>query len=220
MLQGDLQCDGRTEAAVALTAQSTTKGHNPIICINCKHQGHMGSYCIHLGGSMAGKTIEELKEAHRKDKESKMLKTPTPSSLPTDTHVKVSVKGSDGHAYLLLADPSSLTPISGPSDLMPKEFVGITSINLELVSTEYAEYHRFMAMIQEEFSLPNEHMFNTNVNWTIHSNWTDFSTISVMGLSQVPIPIKAAPFLIDSGASSGISPDKKDFTNLKPLLIK
>jgi GAG-pre-integrase domain len=37
---------------------------------------------------------------------------------------------------------------------------------------------------------------------------------------QAPIPIEAAPFFVDSGATSGISPDKNDFVNLKPITRK
>jgi Reverse transcriptase (RNA-dependent DNA polymerase)/GAG-pre-integrase domain len=215
MLQGDLQRDGKTETAVALTAQ-TTKGRSPIICANCKRQGHTGPYCIHPGGGMAGKTIEESKEARRKDKETKAGKSVATSSSSTDNRVKVTVKGSDGRAYIMLTDPSSLTPASETSDQAPKEFVGITSINPELLPVEHAEYHGFMAMIQEEFNLLAEPELKASVDWNTHSSHVDSSVLSVTS-SQAPIPIKTVPFLIDSGASSGISPDINDFTNLRPI---
>jgi Reverse transcriptase (RNA-dependent DNA polymerase)/GAG-pre-integrase domain len=215
MLQGDLQRDGKTETTVALTAQ-TTKGRNSIICINCKRPGHTEPYCVHPGGGMAGKTIEESKAARRKDKEVKAGKSTATSSSPTDTRVKVTVKGSDGRAYTLLTDPSSLTPAPETSNQAPKEFVGITSINPELIPVEHAEYHGFMAMIQEEPNLSIEPELKASVDWNTHSNQTDFSALSVT-LPQAPISIKNVPFLIDSGASSGISPDRNDFTNLKPI---
>ena len=134
---------------------------------------------------------------------------------PSDARMKVSVKGPDGHAYMMyteLSFLSSLTPVPEASSQAPKEFVGISSVASETLSTDDIEYHGFMAVIQEETDLPVESQ--TNIDWKTHSIQTDFSALSV---TQVPIPIETALFFIDSGATSGISPDKNDFINLKPI---
>ena len=105
MLVGDLQHEGKTGDTVALMVQSNSKGWIEIICVNCKWKGHTHPYCIHSGGSMARKTIEESKEAWRRDRESKAGKSAAMWSPSTSSHVKISVKESDGQAYIMLGDP-------------------------------------------------------------------------------------------------------------------
>ncbi|KAF8797537.1 hypothetical protein BYT27DRAFT_7022093, partial [Phlegmacium glaucopus] len=71
MLMGDKQRAPKGDITVALAAQATQKGKAPVICANCKCPGHTAPWCIRPNGGMAGKTIEELKEARQRDKESK-----------------------------------------------------------------------------------------------------------------------------------------------------
>lgn len=51
------------------TRTSNTRSSNIPTCSNCKHQGHSNQYCISPGGGMAGKTIQESKDARLKDHE-------------------------------------------------------------------------------------------------------------------------------------------------------
>ena len=103
------------------------------------------------------------------------------------------MKGQDGHTYLMLADPSSLTPATD-STSSPKEFAGIASIHSDSLNTDEIEYHGFMAAIQEELVTPEEE-HKANIDEHVSAD--------------------ISPFLIDLGASSGISPFKSDFTNLQ-----
>jgi hypothetical protein len=166
---------------------------------------------------MAGKTIKESKEARRRDRESKAGKSAATPSPSTSSRVKISVKGSDGRAYVMLADPSSLTPAAETSNQEPKEFAGIASIQSESLPLECIEYHGFMALIQEESNPTADSPFKANINWNNHSTQIDPTALSVTEPSPVPISVKDVPFFLDSGASSGISPDKNDFVNLRPF---
>ena len=45
-----------------------TRSFNVPTCSNCKHQGHSNQYCISPGGGMTGKTIQEFKDKHQRDR--------------------------------------------------------------------------------------------------------------------------------------------------------
>jgi len=212
MLLGDKQRGAKTDA-IALAAQVSSKGKQPITCSNCKRNGHVATWCIRPGGGMAGKTIEESKEARRKEKELKSTNSPSTTSKPT-SRIQVSVKGQDGLTYLMLADPSSLTQVASSAS-PPKEFAGIASINSESISTDGIKYHGFMATIQEEPIEPDGG-HKANVNWDSHSQAIDTAAMSVLSTStDIYVTTDVSPFLIDSGASTGISPYKADFINLR-----
>ena len=212
MLMGEKQ-RGTNSDAIALAAQGSAKGKQMPTCSNCKRPGHSAQWCIRPGGGMAGKTIEESKDARRKDRGSKSGSTNSSGPTPTTSsaRVPVSVKGQDGRAYLMLMDPSSLTPIVDSAQ-QPAAFAGIASISADSITTDDIEYHGFMATIQEE---PIEPVggHKANVDWNLHSKAVNATTDTT---SQVLISSDVSPFFIDSGASSGISPHKSDFMNLHP----
>ena len=216
MLMGEKQQGTRTDA-IALTAQSSSKGKQAIICSNCKRPGHTAPWCICPGGGMAGKMIEESKEARRKDKDSKSSTPNSSGATPaaSSTRVPVSVKGQDGRAYLMLMDPSSLTPVVDPAPKL-NEFAGIASISADSITTDDIEYHGFMASIQEGPTEPaGGH--KANIDWNLYSKAVNMSDISTpFQHSDIPVSTDVSPFFINSGASSGISPHKCDFTNLRP----
>ena len=216
MLMGEKQCNSKVDA-IALAAQSSAKGKTALTCSNCKRSGHTAPWCIRPGGGMAGKMIEESKEARRKDKDSKSgsnsSSNPTPST--SSARVQVSVKGQDGRAYLMLMDPSSLTPIVD-STQKPGEFAGIASISVDSITTDNIEYHGFMATIQEEPHEP-EGGYKANVDWNLHSKTINTADISIPPqYLDLLVTTDVSPFFIDSSASSGISPYKSDFSNLWP----
>jgi len=53
--------------AIALTSQSRSRRRPIPTCSNCKKSGHTAAYCISEGGGMAGKTIDESRDARRAD---------------------------------------------------------------------------------------------------------------------------------------------------------
>ena len=216
MLMGEKQRNSKGDA-IALAAQSSSKGKQALTCSNCKRSGHTVPWCIRPGGGMAGKTIEESKEARRKDKDSKSgsANSSVPASSTSPARVQVSVKGQDGRAYLMLMDPSSLTPVVNSAQ-KPEEFAGIASISADSISTDDIEYHGFMATIQEELTEPKGG-HRANIDWNLHSKTVNTADISIPSQhSDIFITTDISPFFIDSGASSGISPYKSDFTDLRP----
>jgi hypothetical protein len=58
----------------------------PWLCLNCKKEGHLATYCIKTGGGMAGKTLEDAHTAQREARQngrngnSTSQQTPTPSA--------------------------------------------------------------------------------------------------------------------------------------------
>ncbi|KAF8799691.1 hypothetical protein BYT27DRAFT_7315754, partial [Phlegmacium glaucopus] len=157
---------------------------------------------------MAGKTIEESKEARRRDRESK--NNTQNSSSSSSPRVQVSVKGTDGRSYLMYTDTSSLTPLAEVNP-PPWEFAGIASLKLEDLPVDDIEYNGFMATIQEENYEMKE--YKASVDWNDYS--TELATASAFTCSTTDYP-----FFLDSGASAGISPIKSNFTNLQPFSQK
>jgi hypothetical protein len=107
-----------------------------ITCTNCKRSRHTAEYCIAPGGGMAGKTIDESRQA-RRNKDLKRAK-PSMSMTPNSNQNKFQIRlnGPDGKAYFLNVDPSTigiLTPTHAegqattsemqalPSDSMPPD---------------------------------------------------------------------------------------------------
>ena len=60
LMDSDIQ-HSSTQDPIALSAHP--KPGPAIICTNCKRSGHLVTYCISPGGGMAGKTIEDSKQA-------------------------------------------------------------------------------------------------------------------------------------------------------------
>ncbi|KAF8815729.1 hypothetical protein BYT27DRAFT_7248916 [Phlegmacium glaucopus] len=152
---------------------------------------------------MAGKKIEESKEARWRDRDSKASVPPASTSGPS-SHIQVSVKGTDRHSYLMYTDTSSLTPITGTPPAT-RESARITSIEPEQLSEDDLEYHGFMAGIWGEHHKPKSNEeYKVNIDWNNYSlDHTDTTAASVFTHYAV-----SNPFLLDSGASSGISPVK------------
>src|SRR5277367_3549424 len=133
---------------------------------------------------MAGKMIEELKEAWQRDREAKTGKTTASLAGSPDSRVKVSVKGPDGRAYVLLTEPSSITPVVETTNQSPKEFAGIASITSDTLSLDNLEYHGFLAAFQEEINPSTDIQYTANINWNEHSTQVDFNNSPIMALIQ------------------------------------
>ncbi|KAF8813157.1 hypothetical protein BYT27DRAFT_7085237 [Phlegmacium glaucopus] len=99
MLMGDRQRGPNNDITVALAALSFQK--TKVICTNCKRPGHSAPWCVCPNGGMAGKLIAESKEARQKDREAK---GGPPAASDSSLCVQVSVRGTDGQAYLMYTD--------------------------------------------------------------------------------------------------------------------
>ena len=111
-----------------ITLSAHPKPGPAVICSNCKRSGHTITYCISPGGGMAGKTIEDSKQAWHHECDASRKTNPGSLSVHSPKHkVTVNVKGTDGHAYYMLVDAEQLT---FPSQTMPSDFAGIAATPL------------------------------------------------------------------------------------------
>jgi hypothetical protein len=61
--EDDLTCHLTEQGIAALTTLAATRTKPRPICSNCKWEGHLVNYCIKFSGGMAGKTINEVRNA-------------------------------------------------------------------------------------------------------------------------------------------------------------
>ena len=167
------------------------------MCSSDLKTGHTTKFCIKSGGGMAGKTIEESKAARRIMLEKKRSGGDT-------LKVPVTVKDVNGRAFTVLIDAAP------PSLSLPPEFVGIAHDPLPTASIEEIEYEGWMAVEEEPV---------TSVDWNTHTTSTAETALTIAPLNQTTrtkISIDDFPFIVDSGASVHISPDRSDFISLRP----
>ncbi|KAF8803417.1 hypothetical protein BYT27DRAFT_7010188, partial [Phlegmacium glaucopus] len=134
------------------------------------------------------------------------------------SRVQVSVKGTDGCVFLMYTDPSSLIPMT--EDTSAREFAGIASTTPNNFLSEALKYHSFMAAIQEEYIPANIQIDEPKGGYRATVDWNTCSTKNFLPDYAFTQSIHDSPFFLDSGASSGISPIKEDFLNLRPFTRK
>ncbi|KAF8233850.1 hypothetical protein L208DRAFT_1264773 [Tricholoma matsutake] len=144
---------------------------------------------------MAGKTIEELKAAHKAAHEKKPPTTNTPKIL-------VTVKDINGGGFTIMVD-SDTTPSPTP------EFAGLASNPIPTTSIDMLEYEGWVVLEEEPI---------TTVNWKDHT--TSHLVFEGSLLNQTchsSVTTDNFPFIINSGAMVHISPIKSDFLTLHPI---
>ena len=99
---------------------------NIIVCMNCKCNGHITTYYISPGGGMAGRSIDESKQACHHDCELKNEKKAASMNPQPTGKVSVEVQSADGHAYFMLVDAEDLVM---PTPIIATEFAGIATIS-------------------------------------------------------------------------------------------
>jgi hypothetical protein len=191
--------DQKRNEAIALASQTITAKHVSTVCSNCKKPGHGPNYCVAPGGGMTGRTIDEAKEAQRKDKEAKRKPGSGGGKFP------VNIKGVDGKIYTaymetLPPDTPAFAAIADPG-------------TIPSVPEDTTEYLGWVALDEGP---------KTMVNWTTQSKIVD---PVVLQATSVPLAQKwrthisanENPFWLDTGATVHISPDAHDFYTLRKI---
>ena len=200
---------------IALSAHpSNGKSSNVPTCSNCKRLGHSNQYCISPGGGMAGKTIQESKNACYKDHESSWGTNSTKSNN-TNRKITVNMKNSSGKAVIIYVN---LSDIFSPINNAKPEFAGLASDlpkSLLPDTMENIEWCRWLVFEEE---------LTTSLNWMTHTKPVDITAISeVSPLQQnrcTPISLDYLLFYVDTGATVHISPEKSDFLTLCPIAVQ
>jgi transposase InsO family protein len=199
--------DQKRNDAIVLASQAATPKRT--ICSNCKKPGHGPNYCVAPGGGMSGRTVDEAKDAQRKDKDSKRKQSSGGGKFP------INIKGADGKIYTAYME-------SPPPDTPTPAFAAIADAGvLPKVPEDDAEYLGWVALDEEP---------NTLVNWGSQTK----HAVSAAALQAVPtlstVTSQCAhptagedSFWLDTGATVHISPNAGDFHSLRkvtPRLVR
>ena len=198
----DADQSSTASTSIALIAKNVPR----LLCSNCKRTTHTVEYCVAPGGGMAGKLIEESKQAKRDTREAKHNKL-SKSDKPASSKGKIPVwvQGADGHALIAYINESEL---KADTDTKP-EFAGLASDNLDSIPTSPTtiEYHGFMALEEE---------VKVSIDWNTKSWTPDIAALSISPHQPVDhtLSLDPHPFYCNTGATVHISPNKNDFFNL------
>lgn len=213
----------------ALVTTSGTPGagnrttRQKLYCANCKRTNHNTDFCIRQGGKMAGKSIEEARVAQR------VALGKPPKSTPVQNSAHIATESSTDASASLSTTSSTMPPAKGiPITLNGTRYFPETSTtsadtaNLAthdslLAPGDLFEYHAFVAVNDD---------LRTSVNWADYSRITDDGSVDTLPMaytsssnspSRDPIVnLRDVPFILDTGATCHISPERSDFKTLHP----
>ena len=199
LLENDHRNDSRSHVALTARAKSTKSSNIPT-CGNpvCKKTGHMMEYCIKAGGGMAGKTIEESKAARKLALEKK-------SSGSHTSKIPVTVKDVNRRAFTVMIDSET-----NPPPILCPEFAGLACDPIPTATIDEVEYEGWV-VIEEEATV--------TVDWNQYTSAPAGDAFTVEPLNQTgrsQLSLDDYPFIVDSGATVHISPNKGDFITLRP----
>ncbi|HEV7738298.1 MAG TPA: hypothetical protein VGO47_13115, partial [Chlamydiales bacterium] len=222
MITADNKPANQSNSMALVTRNQTSQ----IACTNCKRSRHTAEYCIAPGGGMAGKTIDESRQARRNKELKRGRPSTTGTSNSNQNKFQIRVNGPDGKAYFLNVDPSAmgaLTPVYAenqattsetqalPPDPMPMD------LQVNFCDLDAVEYEGWIAVEQE---------FTTSVNWTTNKQKSTSQILNASELvplsqkSRTTISLLISPFWLDTGASIHISPNRDDFITLRQIKPK
>ncbi|KIM89862.1 hypothetical protein PILCRDRAFT_2139 [Piloderma croceum F 1598] len=187
------------------------------ICSNCKHSRHLADTCFQKGGMMEGKKDEVLT--------AKMKSRAEKGNTSTVANTNVVKRDQAGQAYILDAEtgeaillaespaPVSITSTdSALSAHTDNPFFGYqTWTNLNFCDVDNDDYNALVALLDIETP-------ETSVNWCKNGK----EEIEPEALTAEPfnspsctqVSPNLGPFILDSGATIHISPDRNDFIEL------
>jgi transposase InsO family protein len=195
-------------------------------CANCKRTNHSTDFCIAPGGKMFGKTIEEAINSQR---------AATRSNRPPRTQQYNSNTTQVAH---VASQPQANFPSPSPS--VPASTHSNSAPAMMINGLQYIPNPNWSAYISEDPSLPPQHVnvastnyeycallascnkFKTSVDWN-----TQTYPVDLLQLPSEPFAFPAGrtpalntddkPFILDSGASCHITPERSDFRTFSPI---
>jgi hypothetical protein len=196
--------------SVALLTRSDNPLHNAL-CTNCKRLGHTFNFCIHLGGKMAGCSIDKARTAqahtfpHQNPRASAHLATETDITNAPETNPTTLANNTS---------PTTTTP------MMPNNVVinGVTYAFVPVTSTVHTN-----TPSQPMVSSPAPQsalLIDTGESWnalvTFKDNDPTHATYTTNDGTSSASP-SATPFILDTGTTCHISLVRSDFRDLHSI---
>jgi transposase InsO family protein len=226
--------DNETQSHTPSILVAQSNGRSRALCTNCKRTGHLADFCIQPGGKMAGRSIDDAKAAQRAASGRPPRNESNSARAPAPTPSRVNLTHSEPRA-------SSAPPSSGP---IPGQLVidGVTyyrgnsplapSVNVAHGPTAPTAYIETIPSDSDNAGTYSPYPFHSylalggnasaSVDWTACSSGPDVSdNLASPILSRTSRALvtnsTSRPFILDSGASHHISPERSDFRTLRPI---
>ena len=223
LLLGDEQCSG-TADAVTFAAQSSQR-HGACSspkCSNCHQTDHTADFCVHMGGGMAGKSIDEAQAAKRRGPREKQEKPK--DSKNAKLKVALSFKDLNRQAFITHVDMDNITVMNTSTATSSTVHTNLTSVDFDspslnlpihLTGIENVEYEGFLACFNDP---------RVSIDWAQYSNNIKVSSTMIAAPHQTQctpiISLDTRPFFLDSGVSVHVSPEQSNFLSLCPISSK
>ena len=208
----------QSTSTVALATQARPPTKSRPSCTHCKKVGHAADFCIQPGGKMAGRSLEDAKTAQR----AASNKAPKPSGTAT---ANVASSDAGGAPLPSISTPDTIvingvTYSATPAQPAQPSTASVAvvqplqpdSLHLDDSAGAYP-FHSYLA-----FSGPTR----VSVDWSCYScppskAVNDFAPMMTSSSRAFVAHVAERPFILDSGASNHISPERSDFRNLRPI---
>jgi hypothetical protein len=215
---------------VALTASDTNPKFPPTVCSNCKRPYHTIDFCIKPGGKMAGRTMDAAKAAQRAA-QGKPPRPPRQAGQAANVATTPNVTGTAGTPAIAL--PTTTTqgqPSAVPSAPPPIIINGISYFPASTTAIPASQSANLCSHVSAPLNdLTDYRAFITmgdppkaSLNWENYSRTADLTDGQVHMVTTPPAPFTAArieesPFVLDTGATCHISPERSDFQHITPI---
>ena len=195
------------EGPTALIAQPKRRERERTICSHCERPGHTAEFCISPGGKFAGHTIEEARIAQRAAWAKERARGTAPSAHiaatgPQNTSRPPSPAPSTTTSNSMLINGVTWVPLPSTTDTAQLALGPIVDPNFEFsafhATTEADDASHRVSINWDDFSLPTNDASSA------------YHTFPARNIPQ------NSPFVLDSGASCHISPERSDFKTLTP----
>ncbi|KAF9496762.1 hypothetical protein BDN71DRAFT_1429967 [Pleurotus eryngii] len=200
-------------------------------CTNCGKRGHHMESCISTGGGMAGKMITEAQATmgKKKQKVDPLQANIATSAAPPAPPASANVCVSQGHTWVVNGSQAFLVNL--PMQSMPPTSLALAPM-VNQNANLYGNFAGFTSNSSDEaYAIPastSHHAWiaiagplTTSLDWALQShqvaaNAMMASIIEHMSCHQ-EMDLHKAPWWLDSGASTHISPERSDFFELYPM---
>jgi transposase InsO family protein len=195
----------------ALAAQTCSKPRT--LCSNCKRPSHLIDFCVQLGGKMAGRSIDDAKAAQCASAKSRV-------DAPTVTTAKLAATD----AKATLSQASGAVVIGGITYYPTQTQTSIANLalhqsaHIEAMDSDSDDsgskfsWHSYLALTGP---------VQASIDWNDQSAPLESPSSIEPMVSSVSHALVAHateyPFILDSGASNHISPERSDFHSLRPI---
>lgn len=213
-------------SSVALSASLPKPRRGDVVCANCKCLYHTADFCVCSGGKMAGRSMEEAQAAqhaaagkppHAVAAMTMQLTKPSESRPASTAHIASITSPSATTTTTVMSKPASaltvdiegvsylLTPVPPIPASVPASVPHMSNLCIAGQPFPLSDLSRF------------ESFMATTTDWNMSIDWKLHSTTVPVPKDTRTLSSGGCHFILNSGATCHISPERSDFTRLKVI---